>query len=203
MALKVENYDESAGQCDLRDEETGRRWRSPCEPTGRTKRQENQKNEEVLFMQTENFENPGQELDAKARRYATEHRVEYREAFNAVKELEPALYRAYVFDETPLEQAVRKGAEEFGRRVKAYSEEWNLSRDEAKRRVAAHDPNMKTYELDPYGPVQVRGETAGLPTSDWTVTQMPAGENRVTALMQVGVLLAGLPRNPDMSISFD
>jgi hypothetical protein len=196
----VEHYQD--GVCDLRDEETGRRWRSPCEPTGRTKRQENQKTKEV-FMQTETFDNAGQELDHKVKLHAAQHNLSYEAALQQVKTLEPDLYRAYVFDVTPLDRKVRDGAEEFSRRVVAYQDEWNLSRDEAKRRVAAHDPAMKCYEQDPYGPVRVVGIQEPLQTTDWTVTQMAPGEIHVTALMQISVLLGGLPRNADMSISFD
>jgi len=154
-------------------------------------------------MQTLTYENPGQELDAKARRFSAEKRCTYAEAFAVVKAEAPELFFRYVSGESDLDREVRKGGEEFSRRVVAYQEEWNLSRDEARRRVASHDPAMKCYEQDPYASIPARGETAPLPSSDWQVSEMPVGENRVTALMQIGVLLGGIPRNPNMSISFD
>lgn len=154
-------------------------------------------------MQTETFDNAGQELDHKVKLHAAQHNLSYEAALQQVKTLEPDLYRAYVFDVTPLDRKVRDGAEEFSRRVVAYQDEWNLSRDEAKRRVGNHDPAMKCYEQDPYGPTAIRGQTEPNPSTDWTVTQMAPGEIHVTALMQIGVLLGGLPRNPDFSISFD
>lgn len=147
--------------------------------------------------------NAGQELDAKVRWYSAEHHCSYEEGLTAMRELAPELYQAYVFDETPLDGEVRRGVEEFGRRVVAYQEQWNLSRDEARRRVAAHDPGMRAYAEDPYGPIRVRGETAPRPSADVEVTQMPPGQIHSTALMQIAVLLGGIPRNPDMSISFD
>jgi len=43
--LRVDNYDQRSGICDLTDKETGRRFRAPCEPTGRTI--EDEKNQTV------------------------------------------------------------------------------------------------------------------------------------------------------------
>src|SRR3989338_5937756 len=128
-AMKVEHYDEKSGTCRLRDEH-GRTFSARCAPTGRNRNQ-NQNERGEQNMQTETFGNAGVELDSKVKVYAAQHRCSYKEAFDTVKGLEPALYQAYAFDETPLDREVRKGSQEFSRRVVAYQDEWNLSRDEA------------------------------------------------------------------------
>lgn len=126
-------------------------------------------------METQTFENPGVELDKKAKAYAREHRVSYAEALREVGAEDPALLRAYALNESPLDREARKGAAEFSRRVRAYSEEWNLSRAEAAARVVLHDPAMRPYA---------------------------AGGNN-TALQEVGVLIAGLPKFKDGSVDFE
>lgn len=203
MGIKVEHYDAETGICQLRDE-AGRTFSARCEPTGRKKPNEGQKSKrEKSNMQTQTYQNAGEELDSKVRHYSAEHHCSYEEGLKAMRELEPELYRAYAFDETPLDREVRQGAAEFGRRVTAYSEHFNISRGEAVKRVGNHDPQMKTYAEDPFGPTRVRGVTEPSPRADVVVSPMAPGEVRPTALMQISVLLGGIPRNADMTISFD
>src|SRR3990172_5664715 len=144
MAVKVEHYDSETGVCTLRDEE-GRSFTARCEPTGRAKK-ENQKTDRRYDMNQETvYENPGQELDRKAHAYADKRGCSYAEAMAHVAREEPELARRYAFGESNQEHEIKKGAGEFSRRVVAYQEEWNLTKDQAERRVREHDPKMKIY----------------------------------------------------------
>lgn len=145
--MKVERYDESRGECDLYDPETGRRWRSPCEPTGRQKPNEDQKSKrEESDMQTETvFENAGQALDAKVRHYCAERHCSYDEGFHAMKEVEPQLWHRYASGESDLDPKDKEGSEEFARRIQAYSEHFKISPGVAELRVRQDDPKMKKY----------------------------------------------------------
>lgn len=96
-------------------------------------------------MQTETFENAGQELDSKVKVYAAEHHCDYAEGLRAMKKLEAELWYSYASDESDLDRQLRKGGREYARRVTAYSEHFNIDRDVARRRVAAHDPTMRLY----------------------------------------------------------
>lgn len=203
MGMKVDHYDSETGVCTLRDTQTGRRFDARCEPTGRNRYENKNSQQEVSMNQETVYENAGQALDAKVRRYSAEHHCDYAEGLHAMKELEPELYRAYAFDETPLDRKVRNGAEEFSRRVEAYESEFKISRTEAVKRVGNHDPQMKTYAEDPFGPTRIIGETEPGPRGEASWIPMPEGEIRATALMRIAVLLGGIPRNADMSISFD
>jgi hypothetical protein len=98
-------------------------------------------------MQTQTFENAGEELDHRAHAYADKRGCSYAEALGAVAREDPGLYRRYmnVTGESGPDPEDMKGAGEFRRRIKAYSEHFHISRDEAERRVRAHDPNMRKY----------------------------------------------------------
>ncbi|MBI3059124.1 MAG: hypothetical protein HYY81_07435, partial [Deltaproteobacteria bacterium] len=145
MAWKVEHYHENTAQCDLYDPETGRRWRSPCEPTGRNRYEKENPKQEVVSMETQTFENAGDEVHALAEKYQDSMGLSYDDALKKVSREKPQLWARYSKGESGPDHEIERGAQEFGRRITAYSGHFQISRGEAEKRVRQHDPKMKIY----------------------------------------------------------
>jgi hypothetical protein len=157
MALTVEHYHDSTAQCDLFDPETGRRWRSPCEPTGRVKQDKKQETKEV-FMQTQTYGNAGEEMHAKIEAHMDKTGVSYAEAMRVIASQNRELARRYSTGESQPVRQFHKAGEERERRVVAYEDHFNVSRGRAEQMVEEHDPAMKNIPLDPGDVVNARAE---------------------------------------------
>ena len=144
--LRVNNYDAERGVCDLTDLSNGRRFTARCEPTGRY-RNEKQNSERIggEFMETQTYENPGDEVHALAEKYQDSMGLSYIDALKKVAREKSQLWARYSKGESTLDQETERGAREFARRIPVYSEEFGLDESSAEKMVRETDPKMKIY----------------------------------------------------------
>jgi hypothetical protein len=157
MTLKVERYDESRGECALFDPETGKRWRSPCELTGRTRQHGDQKTKETGgYMETQTYENAGEEMHAKIEAHMDKTGVSYAEAMRVIASQNRELARRYSMGESQPVRQFHKASEERERRIVVYQDHFNVNERRATEMVEEHDPKMRNIPLDAGSVVDAR-----------------------------------------------
>ena len=200
----MESYDEKQGVCAIRDNESGQRYWARCEPTGRVVNERQQTIEFQKRIQNEdhgkgdihmdtNLEilsyangnpNGGAAVDEAARAHMNKSGQR-----NYAKAIEAVIAHA--------REEVADDVKEFGNRVRAYMSQWKISEGEARKRVAAHDPRMKIYEQDPFGPVNVVGEVAPPSKADIAVRPWNPPIRETPATTAINNILKNLPRDED------
>lgn len=120
-------------------------------------------------MNTQTQTSAAEEVDWLARKYEDAQGLCYSDALRKVAHDKPDLWARYSRGESEPDPKEKEGAEEFSRRITAYSEHFEISRDEAEKRVREHDPAMKKY--------QIRGGTIVMDTK-----QIPLSAESVLAV---------------------
>src|SRR3989338_4101621 len=146
MKVKVEKYDESRGECDLYDPESGRRWRSPCWPTGRVNT-EDQKTDRRYDMNTQQLD-AGEEMHAKIEAHMDKTGVSYVEAMRVIASQNRELARRYSNRESDAEGKFGWAGQGRERRIVVYQSHFNVDERRATHMVADHDPAMRNIPLD-------------------------------------------------------
>lgn len=154
MGVKVEKFDDERGVCDLRDEKTGKKWQAPCEPTGRNRHD----NREEVSMETQTYQDAGQEFHAKIEQYMDKAGCSYAEAMRFVAWQNRDLARRYSHGESDAGAKFDKAAGERERRVGVYADHFNTDTRRAETMVDEHDPKMRNIPLDAGSVVAARTE---------------------------------------------
>jgi len=92
-------------------------------------------------------------------------------------------------------EAVADDTREFKSRVRAYMSQWKIGEGEARKRVAAHDPRMKIYEADPFGPVMVTDTPPPPAVGKVTIQPWEPVVHEQPAIFAVANVLFNLPRD--------
>lgn len=96
-------------------------------------------------MNQETAENVGQEIDGLAQKYQDQLGLSYSDALKKVAREKPALWARYNRGESQPNPKDAEGAEEFSRRIVAYSEHFTVDKSTAESMVREHDPEMRKY----------------------------------------------------------
>ena len=134
--------------------------------------------------------NGGAAIDAATKKYMLEkNEKDYRIAQRAV------IADAMAAEEKTM-AAQRADRREFAGRTAAYADHFNLTRAEAIKLVAAHDPRMaKVYQEDPMGPINVAAAGESRPEASITIKPWEPLVHATPAVTRFANIIFSLPRD--------